>query len=226
MDDINLPKRKYTKDNEEAAKRRAARGQGHEAPKGKLFLFMWNYGRDTGNQLAASKSKTFLGGGNPNLCTNKQLLSEVFRFYIAKNIEECGPERNNTDSAEPAHFVDCSFAQCTDLPSTLAINHRINNKGTAVCLCVVINWQPSQTYSAAFQSLWPASRNQCSDTVWPRRSVSFTVCQRPQNFLAFITISWRQISGEFSHGTWLLHFRNSSESIRKNHDCNGDRHTR
>ena len=37
MDDINLPKRKYTKDNEEAAKRRAARRQGHEAPKGKLF---------------------------------------------------------------------------------------------------------------------------------------------------------------------------------------------
>ena len=58
MDDINLPKRKYRKDNEEAAKRRAARGQGHEAPKGKLFfLFMWNYGRDTGNQLAASKSE-------------------------------------------------------------------------------------------------------------------------------------------------------------------------
>ena len=100
------------------------------------------------------------------------------------------------------------------------------NKGTAVRPCIVISWQPSQTYSAALQSLWPASRDQCSDTVWPRRSVSFTVCQRPQNFLAFITISWRQISGEFSHGTWLLHFRNSSESIRKNHDCNRDRHTR
>ena len=68
--------------------------------------------------MLLQKVKTFLGGGNPNLCTNKQLLSEVFRFYIAKNIEECGPERNNTDSAEPAHFVDCSFAQCTDLPST------------------------------------------------------------------------------------------------------------
>ena len=37
MDDINLPKRKYMKDNEEAAKQRAARRQGHEAPKGKLF---------------------------------------------------------------------------------------------------------------------------------------------------------------------------------------------
>ena len=66
--------------------------------------------------LQLQRVKTFLGGGNPNLCTNKQLLSEVFRFYIAKNIEEYGPERNNTDSAEPAHFVDCSFAQCTDLP--------------------------------------------------------------------------------------------------------------
>ena len=37
MDDTNLPKRKYMKDNEEAAKRNAARRQGHEAPKGKLF---------------------------------------------------------------------------------------------------------------------------------------------------------------------------------------------
>ena len=62
--------------------------------------------------------KTFLGGGNPNLCTNKQLLSEVFRFYIATNIEEYGPEGNNTDSTEPAHSVDFSFAQCTALPST------------------------------------------------------------------------------------------------------------
>ena len=68
--------------------------------------------------LLLQKVKTFLGGGNPNLCTNKQLLSEVFRFYIAKNIEEYGPEGNKTDSVEPAHFVDCSFAQCTDLSST------------------------------------------------------------------------------------------------------------
>ena len=67
--------------------------------------------------LLLQKVKTFLGGENPNLCTNKQLLSEVFRFSIAKNIEEYGPEGNNTDSVEPAHFVDCSFAQCTDLPS-------------------------------------------------------------------------------------------------------------
>ena len=55
--------------------------------------------------LLLQKVKTFLRGGNPNLCTNKQLLSEVFRFYIAKNIEEYGPEGNNTDSVEPAHFV-------------------------------------------------------------------------------------------------------------------------
>ena len=64
--------------------------------------------------LLLQKVKTFLGGGNPNLCTNKQLLFEVFRFYIAKNIEEYGPKGNNSDSAEPVHFVDCSFAQCTD----------------------------------------------------------------------------------------------------------------
>ena len=51
--------------------------------------------------LLLQKVKTFLGGANPDLCTNKQLLSEVFRFYIAKNIEEYGPEGNNTDSAEP-----------------------------------------------------------------------------------------------------------------------------
>ena len=38
MEDItNNPRRKYTKDSEDAAKRRAARRQGHEAPKGKLF---------------------------------------------------------------------------------------------------------------------------------------------------------------------------------------------
>ena len=68
--------------------------------------------------LLLQKVKTFLGGGNPNLCTNKQLLSEVFRFYIATNIEEYCPEGNNTDSTESAHSVDFSFAQCTDLPST------------------------------------------------------------------------------------------------------------
>ena len=118
MDDINLPKRKYTKDNEEAAKRRAARRQGHEAPTGKLSYSCETMEEIQEINLLLQRVKTFLGGGNPNLCTNKQLLSEVFRFYIAKNIEEYGPERNNTDSAEPAHFVDCSFAQCTDLPST------------------------------------------------------------------------------------------------------------
>ena len=118
MDDINLPKRIYTKDSEEAAKRRAARRQGHEAPKGKLFYSCETMEEIQEINLLLQRVKTFLGGGNPNLCTNKQLLSEVFRFYIAKNIEEYGPERNNTDSAEPAHFVDCSFAQCTDLPST------------------------------------------------------------------------------------------------------------
>ena len=179
--------------------------------------------------LLLQRVKTFLGGGNPNLCTNKQLLSEVFRFYIAKtfvwsvSILHC-QEHWGIRSWEKQHGFcrTCALRWLLFCPvHWLAIN-----KGTAVCLCVVISWQPSQTYSAALQSLWPASRDQCSDTVWPRRSVSFTVCQRPQNFLAFITISWRQISGEFSHGTWLLHFRNSSESIRKNHDCNGDRHTR
>ena len=100
MDDINLPKRKYTKDNEEAAKRRAARQQGHEAPKGKLFYSCETMEEIQEINLLLQKVKTFLGGGNPNLCTNKQLLSEVFRFYIAKNIEEYGPEGNNTDSAE------------------------------------------------------------------------------------------------------------------------------
>ena len=119
MDDItNLPKRKYTKDNEEAAKRRTARRQGHEAPKGKLFCSCETMEETQEINLLLQKVKTFLGAGNPNLCTNKQLLSEVFQFYIAKNTEEYGPEGNNTDSAEPAHFVDCSFVQCTDLPST------------------------------------------------------------------------------------------------------------
>ena len=70
--------------------------------------------------MLLQKVKTFLGGANPDLCTNKQLLSEVFRFYIAKNIEEYGPKGNNSDSAEPTHFVDFFLlpGQCSDLPST------------------------------------------------------------------------------------------------------------
>ena len=67
MDDINLPKRKYRKDNEEAAKQRAARQQGHEAPKGKLFYSCETMEEIQEISLLLQKVKTFLGGGNPNL---------------------------------------------------------------------------------------------------------------------------------------------------------------
>ena len=72
--------------------------------------------------LLLQKVKTFLGGANPDLCTNKQLLSEVFRFYIAKNIEEYGPKGNNSDSAEPTHFVDFFL-----LPNALTCHQQRNS---------------------------------------------------------------------------------------------------
>ena len=167
MDDINLPKRKYTKDNEEAAKRRAARRQGHEAPKGKLFYSCETMEEIQEINLLLQKVKTFLGGGNPNLCTNKQLLSEVFRFFIAKNIEECGPERNNTDSAEPAHFVDCSFAQCTDLPSTkeqlfVCASSSINNLVKRTQLHSKVCDQPLETNAVTLSGHVGVFRLQCA----------------------------------------------------------------
>ena len=177
--------------------------------KGNFFLFMWNYGRDTGNQLAASKSE------NLSWWKESKFVYKCFDFTLPRTL------RNMFLRETTWILQNLRTLLIALLPSVLTCHQQRNS-----CLCVVISWRPSQTYSAALQSLWPASRDQCSDTVWPCRSVSFIVCQRPQNFLAFITISWRQISGEFLHGTWLLHFWNSSESIRKNHDCNGDRHTR
>ena len=101
------------------------------------------------------------------------------------------------------------------------------NKGTAVCLCIVINWQPSQTYSAALQSCdQPLETN--AVTLSGHVGVFRLQCATDHR------ISWhsspylgdKYLVNSRRHGTWLLHFRNSSESIRKNHDCNRDRHTR
>ena len=42
----------------------------------------------------------------------------MFRFYIAKNVEEQGLQGDQCGLAEPQHFVDNSFVPCADLPST------------------------------------------------------------------------------------------------------------
>ena len=160
------------------------------------------------SNLLLQKVKTFLGGANPDLCTNKQLLSEVFRFYIAKNIEEYGPEGNNTDSAEPTHSVDCSFAQCTNLPSTkeqlfVRAPSSTDNLVKRTQLHSKVCDQPLETNAVTLYGHVGVFPLQCAK--------DHTISWHSSPCL------WRETSGELSHDTWLFHFRNSSESIQKNH---------
>ena len=109
------PRQHYKKDNVEAVRSRQAARTPRNPSASIYYTCETQDGIDTLKRLM-DQVKTFLGQGNPNMCNNKQLLDEVLRFYIAKNIDrEDGGGIVRVD--KPTHCVDNTFVPCLDTPS-------------------------------------------------------------------------------------------------------------
>ncbi|XP_070190600.1 uncharacterized protein [Littorina saxatilis] len=115
MEDItNVQKRKYYKDSEEAVKRRNV-GRVQRKAEGKI---QFSGEKDEIDLIHSQvrKIKTFLGEGNPNTVTNKQLVDTILRFFIDKNIELDPPAP--TDAPVLGHFADTSFSLVSGVDSS------------------------------------------------------------------------------------------------------------
>ena len=88
--------------------------------KGNFFIHVKLWKRYRKSTCCFKKWKPFLVEGIQICVQINNFCLKCFDFTLPKTLRNMpyGLERNNTDSAEPAHFVDCSFAQCTDLSST------------------------------------------------------------------------------------------------------------
>ena len=104
-------KTKYLKDKPAAVKRRNdARKDNNKGIEGKINFSAKN---DEDRSLIYQLStdiKRAIGGGNPNTVTNRDMLLEVFSFYIRNNIAR--PLEEEDDMDVDVTFNDCSFTSC------------------------------------------------------------------------------------------------------------------
>ena len=138
----NVPeKRKYPKDNPAAAKKRNDARKDKAKPfEGKVNFSCESVEERERIYNLASQVKDTIGGGNPSRVSNKDMLNEVFNFYLRNNTSQ----ENFDEPGDYIPFADTSFTKCDEkedtsqplfIASTSAIGHLIKRITNHRILC-------------------------------------------------------------------------------------------